>query len=184
MKLVYLFALFFMFFSSLALAQCVEGIDDICDPACIDVDYDCLQAPGASQQDSQCKPSPDGFCQEECQDVDYDCILQQREERFEVNQIITQESQSQTFSFQEQRPSMWAYMFILLGVLLLGIFLLVIFYHLRQRKNSQKYDSLIPRGQAALSQGYTLDDIKSSLKNRGYSDDYIKDYLKALEHRP
>ena len=181
--------------------DCLIGIDDYCDPNCIDVDYDCPNNPYIAQQDSVCILELDGICDENCMDYDKDCILRQeeqiaqevavilehlKEERSDDTIYIVESEVDQSIlsSFQSNSLSRFQLVLLALGLIFLGIFILLIFYHLKKKKDMVDYSSLLPYGQAALEKGYSREQIKKSLESQGYDAQFINGYLKTLEHRP
>ncbi len=186
MKRLLLLLLVFVFLLSFASAQCVEGIDDVCDPNCIEVDFDCAENSAGAEQDFVCNTAQDGICDTRCYEVDYDCIFKQQEDIKTPTNIPTSQAESQSFTarFSDSSPSTLELILFGVGFFLFAIGVLWALRHLEEKRERPQYHSLIPYGQSALEQGYSHSQIKSSLKSQGYSPKFIKGYMKALEHRP
>lgn len=172
------------------VAECVEGIDDICDLKCIEVDYDCIENNFSGIQDVGCIVELNGVCTSGCEDVDWDCYLEDVEENKvedlsdEAIDEILAEVDSSALTTEPDALDRTQYVFIALG----SLFLMAVTYLLLARfwflHNLVRFKDLIPYGQQALEKGYSIDVIKQSLENKGYSKQDIKYYVKALEHKP
>lgn len=192
MKLFLNILLIILFIPLVFGTECIVGIDNYCDPNCIPVDYDCPQNPYAGIQDSQCISSPDGKCDPNCMDSDWDCLFEQGKQStsdtglFDVGvfEELKEEPQSFIASFENNSLSAIQIIMLLAGIILIMAILLIYLHRLRYKKNAASYEALIPYGQASLEQGYTLNQIDQDLKSKGYSEKFIKGYLRALERRP
>lgn len=192
MKQISLILFFFFLLASSTLAVCIRGIDGICDPNCIDVDYDCETNPYSGVQDVSCNDQLDGYCNPNCEDTDWDCVAQQEQfSNQNINNPIQEGdlqtntlSQTSSVVLEDSQLLPLDIIFLSVGLLLIALLGTLLFVRLAQRKRMKQYESMIPSGQQALAQGYSIDDIKHSLEHKGYSTDYIKGYLRALEHKP
>lgn len=186
MKSFLIFLFIGLLYLSVVSAECIEGIDDVCDPACVDVDFDCIANEAGHNQDFFCVSAEDGYCDMNCYDVDYDCIYVQQQTliRSAVTSLPEDESLSFIASFEETTPSALELLLLGAGFLFFAVGLVWVLKHLKEKQQRPQYNSLIPYGQAALENGYSLAQIKESLLSQGYTPEFIKGYLRALEHRP
>ena len=165
--------LFFVILTLLRLtsaADCFIGIDDYCDPQCVQSDPDCEENPFALQQDANCTSFVDGYCDPNCVDSDRDCFN-------ETAALLSEETVSKPIVEETNLP---LGMLGLSFVLFLVIFVLI-FQHLKKLALVQKYERILPYGQAMLAKGMSKEYILEQLVSKGYSKKFLKDYFKALE---
>lgn len=198
-KLILFFSFLLLLSTSVLAAECVVGIDDYCDPNCIPVDFDCPQNPYVNQQDVDCKTEADGRCDENCLDSDWDCLTinhedQQRKNTYEVlveeepylvpPSQATQPDTSISFiaTFEDtDELSTTQIILIIGGVVFLLVIIIFIFYHYKAKQTTDAYSGLRVYAQAALEKGYTLEQIRQSLRSQNYDESFINGFLKSLE---
>ncbi|MGM5480166.1 MAG: hypothetical protein ACQESC_01780 [Nanobdellota archaeon] len=149
--------------------DCVQGIDGYCDPSCREVDFDCLSNPNLEGRQSSSNTSSQTTDQH---------INGLDDTEHTSNENISEQAVIPQFIRDNLRELLISAIALLFFIIAITLFIHV---HKRRHGTSQQLRQLQDYVRKVRSLGYSDEQIRSTLKQQGYSHNIVTTVFNSLE---